>query len=140
RVLRDVQDIAGALDVGAEQRRRIAQPAAGVHDAVVEVVDAGHRGAQGVVVPDVAVEAVDVEVVDADGVGAGADHDPHVVPVGDQLAGDVRAEEPVGADDQLAHLPPPYFVIHSSASGASVPSAAALRHHLTAADTNRSGL
>ena len=66
----DLEHVAGALDVGAEQRRRVLEPAAGVDDAVVDDVAAGHRLAQDVVVPDVADEARHVQVVDADRVGA----------------------------------------------------------------------
>ncbi len=99
-IFRDLEHIAGAVDVGVEQRRGVAQPAAGVDDAVVHVVDAGHRLTQGLVVPDVADEPRDVEIVDSDGVGAVAHHDAHIVAVADELAGDVRAEIAVGADDQ----------------------------------------
>ena len=98
----DVEHVARALDVGVKQRRGVAQPAAGVDDAVVDDVAAGHRLAQHVVgVADVADEPRDLQVVDADGVGVVAHHDPYVVAVGDQLAGDVVTEKAVGADDQL---------------------------------------
>ena len=82
------------------------------------------------------------QVVDADGVGVRPHHDPYVVAVGDQLAGDVGTEKPVGADDQLGlfHLPQPYCRIQLAASSGSVPSSWALRHHFIVADTKRSGL
>ena len=85
----DVEDVAGAFDVGPEQRCGVAQPAAGVHDAVVDVVAAGHRRAQRVVVPDIADVPLHLEIVDGDGVGVLAHHHPHLVTVGDQLPGDV---------------------------------------------------
>lgn len=45
--------------------RRVTQPRPGVDDAVEDVLDACHGGAQGVVVEDVPVVVFDVEVVDA---------------------------------------------------------------------------
>ena len=143
-VFRDLEHVACAVDVGVEQRGGVAQPATGVDHAVVHVLRAGHRVAQRLVVPDVADEPRDVKVIDADRVGTVAHHDAHVLTLVHQLAGDVRAEIPVGADDQSGHfcppICPPNFAIHSAASSGSVPSSVALRHHLTAARTNRSGL
>ena len=126
-----------------EQRRGVAQPAAGVDDAVVDDVAAGHRLAQDVVVPDVADEPRHLQVVDADGVGPVAHHDADVLAVGDELAGDVRAEVAVGADDELGAVrsrAPPTWRIHAAASSGSVPSSLAFLHHFIVAETNRSGL
>ena len=92
-----------AVDVGAEQRRGVLEPAAGVDDAVVHDLAADHRRAEDVGIPDVADEARDFQVVDADGVGTGPHHGPHVLPVGDQLPGHMRAEVSVGADDEDGH-------------------------------------
>ena len=88
-IFRDLEHIARALDVGVEQRRGVAQPAAGVDDAVVHIVDTCHRLAQRVVVPDVADEPRHLEIVDADGVRAVAHHDTHLLAVADELTGDV---------------------------------------------------
>jgi hypothetical protein len=55
---------------------------------------------QGLVVPDVADEPRDVEIVDPDRVRAVAHHDAHIVAFADELAGDVRSEIAVRADDQ----------------------------------------
>src|SRR6185437_12620079 len=66
-VFRDLEHFACAVDVGVEQGRGVAQPATGVDDAVVDVLDACHGLAQGLVVPDVADEPRDIEIVDADG-------------------------------------------------------------------------
>ena len=90
-----------ALDVGAEQRRGVAQPRTGVDDAVEDVVAAGHRGAQRRVVEDVAVVVLDVEVLDGFRRAGPADQHPHVVAAVDQLPGDMGAEEPARADHQL---------------------------------------
>ena len=139
----DLEHVAGALDVGVKQRRRITQPAAGVDDAVVDVVDTGHRLAQRVVVPNVADEPRDGQVVDADRVGVGPHHRPDLMTVGYQLPCHMRAEKAVGADDQLrlcAHFWRPYWRIHAAASSGSVPSSWALRHHFIVALTKRSGL
>ena len=145
----DVEDVAQTFDVGAEQRRRVTQPGAGVDDAVVDVVDAVHRLAHRGGVEHVAVEAGEFEVVDGAGVGVGAHHGPYFGTVGDQLAGDVRTQKAVGADDQFGFCvasgtwvtgAPPFSCIHRAASSSSVPSACALRHHFIAACRKRSGL
>ena len=56
-----------------------------------------------------------------------------------QLAGDMAAEEPVGADDEFHRLGP-WARIQAAASSSRVPSSAALRHHLMPALRNRKGL
>ena len=68
-LLGDFQHVSCSVDVGAEQRRRIPEPAAGVDYAVIHVVTSGHRPPKDVVVPDVADESLDVEIVDARRVG-----------------------------------------------------------------------
>ena len=135
---RDIQHVPGALDIGVEQRCRIAQPTAGVHHAVVDDIDAGHRRGQYLVVPDIADEALHVEIVDADGVGALTHHHPDVLPIGHQLAHHVRTEVTVGAYDEGPHRAMPF--IHSDASSSSVPSSCAFLHHFIAADRNLNGL
>ena len=66
-----------------------------------------------------------VQIVDADCLGRTAHHDPDVMAGLDELAGDVRAEEPVGADDEFrTHWAPPWR-IHSAAWSSRVPSACA---------------
>ena len=111
----DLEHVSRALDIGAEQRRRITQPAPGVDDAVVDDVAAGHRLAQYVVVPDVAEEPGDLQIVDADRGGPRAHHHPDVLPVGDELARHVRAEVAVRADDErgagCGHTTPPTWRI-----------------------------
>ncbi len=139
-ILGDLQHVSGAIDVGVEQRRRVLEPAAGVDDAVVDDIAAGHRLAQNVVVPDVPDEPRGLQVVDADRVGAVAHHHRDVLAVVDELARDVAAEVAVGADDEHRHRRPPNCFIQATASSGSVPSSSALWHHFTVADTNRSGL
>src|SRR5262249_49914761 len=104
-------------------------------------VDTGHRLAQRVVVPDVAVVPRYGQVVDADGHGIRPHHRPDVTAVGNELPGHMRAEVTVGPDEQfLAHLRAPDWRGHPAATSGSVPSSSALRHHFLAAETNRSGL
>jgi hypothetical protein len=79
----------------------VAQPCAGVDDAVEDVVAACHGGAQCGVVEDVAVVIFDVEVLDRLRRAGPANQHPHVVAAVDQLAGDMGAEEPARADHQL---------------------------------------
>ena len=68
-------------------------------------------------------------------------HHPDVLPIGDELAGDVRTEVAVGADDECGRgHRAPTCRIQASASSGSVPSALAFLHHFIAAETNRSGL
>ena len=134
----DVEHVAGSLDVGAVQRRRVGQPGAGVDDAVVDVVASGHRIAQYIVVPDVAEEPFGFEVVDAGGSSVGTHNDSHVVAGVDELAGDMRAEVAVGSDDEFhARL---FFCIQAAAASSRVPSSAALRHHFMPAARKRNGL
>jgi hypothetical protein len=93
--------VAQSLDVGAEQRRGVAQPGAGVDDAVEDVVDAGHRGAQCGVVEDVAVVIFDVEVLDRLRRTGPPQDDPHVVAAFHQLPGDMGAQESARPHHQL---------------------------------------
>jgi hypothetical protein len=97
----DIQDIAQPLDVGAKQRCRVLQPRPGVDHAVVHLVAAVHRLAHGGGVEDVTVKTGDFQIVDAAGIGASAHHGSHVGARGDKLAGDMRTQKAVGADDQL---------------------------------------
>ena len=72
-----------------------------------------------------------------------AHHDPNLMSVGDQLAGDVRAEKSVGPDDELgggAHFCPPLARIQAAASSSRVPSFSAFLHHFIPACRKRSGL
>jgi hypothetical protein len=85
----DLEDVAGAVDVGAEQRGRVTQPRPGVHHAVVDDIHTGHRVAQGVGVEDVTLKALQAQIVDADRVGIGPDHDPHIATILHELARDV---------------------------------------------------
>ena len=140
--LGDIEDIAGAVDVGAVQRSRVDQITAGVDDAIVDIVATSHGLGQGGVVPDIADEAVGVEIVDTDGVGALAHHRPDVVAGRHQLAGDVRTQEAVGADDEFrsAHRAAPFLRIHAAAASSRVPSSCAFLHHFMPADRKRNGL
>src|SRR6202012_5846488 len=129
-----------------EQRRRVLPPSPGVDDSEVALVAALHRLAHGSRIEDVAVETGDVQVVDAAGVGGRADHRAHVGARGDELAGDMRPQEAVGADAQLGGpnldppKVPPYVCSQRAASWSSVPNASAFLHHLIPACRKRSGL
>ena len=100
-VHRRVEHVPQPLDVGAEQRRRVAQPRPGVDDAVEDVVAVGHRRAHRRVVEDVAVVVFDVEVLDRFRRAGPAQQHSDVVAAFDQLPGDMGAEEPARTDHQL---------------------------------------
>ena len=90
---RDVEDPPQALDVGFEQRCRIAEVETGVHHAVVHDVAVGHRRPQRLFVTKVAVAPFDVEVVDRHGQARLAQIHPYVVTAFDELAGDMGSDE-----------------------------------------------
>jgi hypothetical protein len=101
---RNVEHMPESLDVGAEQRRRVAQPHPGVDDAVVHNIAAGHGRPKRIVVEEVSVAAFDREVIDPLGGTRLSQHHANVFPVGHQPPHDVRADKATGADHEFLHL------------------------------------
>jgi hypothetical protein len=94
-VHRRVQDVPQPFDVGAEQRRGIAQPHPRIDDAVVHDIASGHRIAQGRIVENVSVATLYGKILDTLGGARPAQHDTDVGALGNQLTGDVRADDPL---------------------------------------------
>ncbi len=92
RFRRDVQDLLQPFDVGPPERGRIAQPGAGVDDAVVHHVAVVHRGAHRLGVEDIAVDPLHVEIVDPAGGTGAADEHANILTALDKPSGDMRAE------------------------------------------------
>jgi hypothetical protein len=93
---RDIEHRPQTLDVGREQRRRIAQPCPGVDDAVIHHVAVRHGCAQRFFVEKASIAAFDVQIADRHCRAGLAEEHPHVVTSLDELSGDMRSNEPAG--------------------------------------------
>ena len=84
-----IKNVPQALDIRAEQRRRVTQPHPGIDDAVVDDVAARHRRPQGSVIKHIPITALDIEIVDPFGGTGAAQHDSHIGARSDKLPRDM---------------------------------------------------
>jgi len=95
-----IERVPQSVDVGGVQRRRVPQPGPGVHDAVVQLVNAAHDLAEGLVVGQLSPGHLDVQVLERPARAGRPDPGQNPIAPGDQLPGDVGSHEARGSHDK----------------------------------------
>ena len=113
-----LEDVAGAVDIGAVELAGIGRPEPVVGGDVVDAARAGDGGADGVDVEEVALRDVDGAALERAAIAARAREDAHAVAVGEQLADEVRADEAGTAGHEDVHQD-----VRAASSAATLPSA-----------------